>query len=146
MLILVMSACFIFEFFKSSSGLDIHLHDTYYVVSNIHLSVVFLAYSLLIYAAYFLLRKINQPVSKSITIIQITGLVVAILASSIPNNIPEISNQPTHYYDYSTWNSFTKFAAINKLVTIAAIVFIASQVVFFLYFIGILIKSLIKRS
>ena len=145
MLILVFTGLSILEFFQTNSALDIHLYDTYYVINNIPFSLIFLTYSFIIYSSYFLLRNINRSVSKPIALIQIMGILILIFSISIPNNIPKISNHPLHHYDYSTWDSFKKFAALNELATIAAIFFIISQIVFFLYFIGILIKFRIKR-
>jgi len=145
MLVLIAFALLLTEIFKNDSSLDIHLHDTYVIIDNSHISILIFAYTLFVYACYFVLRKANRAVHGIVALIQISGLLLTLISELFSTQYEGLAGMPRRYYDYSVWESFKTFAFINKTVTFLVLYFILSQLLFFLYFLIIITKHFFKK-
>jgi heme/copper-type cytochrome/quinol oxidase subunit 1 len=131
----------IISFFVVSSTIDIHLHDTYYIIGY---QQFFWLIALIILFFALLYRITNQVLlSKFLTWLQIIITLLSFIAL-----IAFIfwGNEATRrYIDVSAWNSFHRLSVISKIISWIVLIFIFGQVVFIVNIIGGLIKKFSSR-
>jgi len=142
LLILLIIVFFTSKIIVSNSALDIHLHDTYFVISNIYMAVFFLPYLIFIYFSYRFIRRKNKSINVFISLFQIAGLSLFCLLLFLPLNFMDSIGKPTRYYDFNTWNSLKEFSFYNEWVMITIFIIVISQLLFFIYFLIFVFKRL----
>lgn len=106
----------IYGILTASSTMDIHLHDTYFVVSNFHMGVIVGTFFLLQAAVYFLTQNYRQW--RSIQYFHVLSIALIILITRPAD--PE----PFHYADYG------RFSSQETLNLILISVFLLGQILF----------------
>lgn len=127
--------CFGFAVFPTQNALDIAVHDTYFVVNNNHIYLLFGSYFLICSVAYFLIDKFKRKKIKVLHGIHVLTSIFAfvIIIFSLLN--VGIQGAPKPYYDYSVYGEFDKKSAeiiydFNIILTIVIILFLIAQVIF----------------
>jgi heme/copper-type cytochrome/quinol oxidase subunit 1 len=121
-------------FVKRTTTIDIHLHDTYYVIAHASLAKWFLYWLVVQFFLYTLIRRRHKQVNTkwAITHISITILLIGLiwfLADSM-------SKAPRYYATYAVkWNLY------NQMIVIAVVAFLLSQIVFLVYFVSRLFQT-----
>jgi cytochrome c oxidase subunit I len=122
--------------FFGNSTLDIHLHDTYYVIAHAHvtlfLAIIFGIFS----AAYYFYPVIFKRYMNSILgYIHFWLTFFCAYLVFYPHHYYEgIAGMPRRYLDYSGWNSPIEFAVLNEFISKTAIVLFAAQMLFLFNF------------
>jgi heme/copper-type cytochrome/quinol oxidase subunit 1 len=130
---------FLFSFFSNNSGtVDLHIHDTVFIISIPHILKALAMVLLFFWLIYNFTIKILF--SKAITWIHIIGtLLFTFYIAALNYNI-----QNTNVTDRSGWTTFEQISDVNFIVSILILIFLICQLLFIFNIIAGLIKSKIK--
>ncbi|MEO6286942.1 MAG: hypothetical protein ABIN80_05730 [Dyadobacter sp.] len=64
--------------------LDIQLHDTYYVIDNLHFTTAAALYLFVIGVVYWIIKKIEKRISYSLAFIHVVTTLTAVIALAVP--------------------------------------------------------------
>lgn len=119
---------------KKDSIIDIHLHDTYFVVDIRYVFWFLAILSLFVWILYFLTHKILY--SKAFTWIHIIVTILTLMSiSSILYYVGNISTSEfRHLYDFSSWEVIKSYNQYTKAIAISLSVLILGQVIFIVNF------------
>jgi hypothetical protein len=121
-------------FVKRRSTLDLHLHDTYYVIANAAIVKWFLYWIIVQFILYTIIRRRHGPLSKkwAVTHISITVLLIGLILF-LPHT------QERAPVDYKT--ILERWQWYNEAMLAAMLAFLLSQIVFLIYFVIRLFQS-----
>ena len=123
---------------KKENIIDIHLHDTYFVIAENHVFYIMTFLSLLVWTLYFLTKRILYSNVLTWTHVIITILTLSLLAQILyfGHSLPD---QPRHYNDFSDGNFYNPFdTPMQKGIGISLSVLILGQIIFiFNLFVGL---------
>jgi heme/copper-type cytochrome/quinol oxidase subunit 1 len=130
---------FLFSFFSNNSGtLDLHIHDTVFIISIPHILKALAAALLFFWLIYNFTIKILF--SKAITWIHIIGtLLFSFYMAALNYNI-----QNTSETERNGWTTFEQIDDANFIISILILFFLVCQLLFIFNIIVGLIKSKIK--
>lgn len=121
--------------FLGNSAIDIHLHDTYFVVAHFHIVMGVSAFFGMFAGVYHWFPKMFGRFMNS-TLGYIHFFVTLIGAYLIfwPMHYEGIAGMPRRYYDISAWESFKQFQPINSFISIVSIIVFVAQLLFVINF------------
>jgi heme/copper-type cytochrome/quinol oxidase subunit 1 len=144
LLLLAAGIVLIASFFAFDKTVDIHLHDTYFVIAMTYSFWLLIIMLLLLWTFYrlakrFLFSKVLTWLSLLLTVSSSLFLVaVSFYSDSYYNGL---AGTPRRYYDYGSWNSFT----IRDNLTKAVVVFVLLLFIGLVIFIANFVIGLLKR-
>jgi cytochrome c oxidase subunit I len=118
------------KIFFSATVIDLHFHDTYFIVSGLHISIGILIILLVPYLCHTLLR-LQHKRHKAVLATHVVSTILLVLFLYIP--VQQNADAPQRYYDFSSWESSQQFGGLSYYLTIAVLAFISIQLVFILY-------------
>ncbi len=130
--------------FFISGTLDISMHNTYFVIAKVHITIaiaiLYVLFSLISWGIY----KIGRSLSSMLNWLHY-GLTTICLIIIIALT-HKLTSQPATYSDYSVFNEFEEYEsnmAINEWLAIILVILILSQV---LFLINIIRAFIVKRK
>ncbi len=117
--------------FLGNSTLDMHLHDTYFVIAHFHIVMGISAFLGMFAGIYHWFPKMFGRYLNS-TLGNLHFWITLVCAYIIfwPMHYEGFAGMPRRYYDYSSWESFKDFVELNKVISFAAILSFAAQLMF----------------
>jgi cytochrome c oxidase subunit 1 len=128
--------------FLGNSTLDIHLHDTYFVVAHFHI-VMGVSGILGMFAGIYhwfpkMYGRFMNPVLGYIHFwITLAGAYLIFW----PMHYEGLAGMPRRYLDYRSWLSFNQFADLNRFISTVAMIVFAVQLLFVFNFIYSIFKG-----
>lgn len=122
--------------FLGNSAIDIQLHDTYFVVAHFHIVMGIAAFFGMYAGVYhwfpkmFAGRFMNETLGK----IHFWGTLIGAYAIFWPMHYLGMAGVPRRYYSFDIFDTFRHFGAMNKFITIAAIIVFALQMLMVINF------------
>ncbi len=125
--------------FLGNSALDIHLHDTYFVIAHFHIVMGISAFFGMFAGVYHWFPKMyGRFMNNTMGYIHFFITFVGAYVIFWPMHYEGVAGMPRRYYDYSNWESFKQFGELNQMISIAAIIVFFAQIFFvFNYFVSI---------
>jgi len=122
--------------FLGNSTLDIHLHDTYFVIAHFHIVMGVSAFFGMFAGIYHWYPKMfGRYMNNTLAYIHFWITLVGAYLIFWPMHYEGLAGMPRRYLDYSAWESFKQFAELNKFISIVVIIVFATQFLFiFNYF------------
>jgi cytochrome c oxidase subunit 1 len=113
------------------ASVDIHMHDTYFVIAHFHLFIAAAICLLIIAGLYYVVPLLSgRRVFYRAGVFHLVCTVCGTIANFWPVQYEVIPGGPRRYYDYSAWDSFRQFASMNPGITIITVLLLLAQVVF----------------
>ncbi|WP_207511833.1 cytochrome c oxidase subunit I [Longitalea luteola] len=114
-----------------NSTIDIHVHDTYFVIAHFHLVMGVAAMFGMFAGIYHWFPKMfGRHMNATLSYIHFWITLVGAYCIFWPMHYLGLAGVPRRYFDYSQWNSFNHFDGVNKFITIASIIVFAIQLLF----------------
>jgi cytochrome c oxidase subunit 1 len=121
--------------FLGNSSLDIHLHDTYFVIAHFHLVMgVASMFGMFAGIYHWFPKMFGRFMNNTLAYIHFWLTMICAYLIFWPMHYEGLAGMPRRYYDFSNWEAFKMFAGLNEFITIAAIIAFAVQILFIFNF------------
>jgi len=131
---------FLASFLLPEAPMDIHLHDTYYVITIQFIFWILSLISLLVWVIYKLTARFLFSNFLTWLHILVTLLSVIVFIALLFTASNLYSPTPRKYYDYSNWDSMNDLNTYSRNLTILLFILVAAQVLYVINFLGGLVK------
>ena len=122
--------------FLGNSAVDIQLHDTYFVVAHFHLVMGSASFFGMIAGVYHWFPKMfGRMMDNRLGYIHFWMTFVGVYLVFFPMHYIGIAGFPRRYYSWTNFETFSGFADLNMLVSVAAILTLSAQFIFVFNFI-----------
>jgi cytochrome c oxidase subunit 1 len=117
--------------FLGNSALDIHLHDTYFVVAHFHIVMGVASFFGMFAGIYHWYPKMyGRYLNNTLAYIHFWVTIVGAYLIFWPMHYEGLAGMPRRYYDYTGWESFKMFAGLNQFISFVAMVVFVTQLLF----------------
>ncbi len=125
--------------FLGNSALDIHLHDTYFVIAHFHLVMGVSSFFGMFAGVYHWFPKMfGRFMNNTLGYIHFFITLAGAYLIFWPMHYEGIAGMPRRYYDYSAWKSFSQFQDLNAFISVVVIIVFFAQLLFvFNFFVSI---------
>jgi cytochrome c oxidase subunit 1 len=114
-----------------NSSIDIHLHDTYFVIAHFHIVMGVSAFFGTFAGVYHWFPKMfGRYMNNTLSYIHFWITLCGAYLIFWPMHYEGLVGMPRRYYDYSTWESFKQFGALNQFISVVVILVFATQILF----------------
>src|SRR6476659_3480919 len=118
-----------------NSALDIHLHDTMFVVAHFHIVMgVASMFGMFCGIYHWFPKMYGRYLNHTLGYIHFWITIAGAYLIFWPMHYEGLAGMPRRYYDYSIWESFKQFIELNTFISIVAIVTFAVQILFLFNF------------
>ncbi|GEP94908.1 cytochrome c oxidase subunit I [Chitinophaga cymbidii] len=114
-----------------NSAIDIHLHDTYFVIAHFHIVMGVSAFFGMFAGIYHWFPKMyGRFMNQTLGFIHFWITLVGAYLIFWPMHYEGMAGMPRRYFDYSTWASFNQFGGLNQFISFVVIIVFATQLLF----------------
>ena len=125
-----------------NSALDIHLHDTYFVIAHFHIVMgVASMFGMFAGIYHWFPKMYGRFMNTTLANIHFWVTIAGAYMIFWPMHYEGLAGMPRRYYDYSVWESFKQFAELNKFISLVAAVVFAAQLLFLYNFFASIFKG-----
>jgi cytochrome c oxidase subunit 1 len=118
-----------------NSSLDIHLHDTYFVVAHFHLVMgVASMFGMFAGVYHWFPKMFGRYLNNTLAYIHFWITIAGAYLIFWPMHYEGLAGMPRRYYDVSNWESFKMFGGLNEFISIVALIVFATQLLFIINF------------
>lgn len=118
-----------------NSALDIHLHDTYFIVAHFHIVMGVAAFFGMFAGIYHWFPKMfGRYMNNTLGYIHFFLTFAGAYLIFWPMHYEGAAGMPRRYYDYSAWESFKQFDTLNSFISVVVIVVFFTQLLFVVNF------------
>jgi cytochrome c oxidase subunit 1 len=117
--------------FLGNAPLDIHLHDTYFVVAHFHLVMgVASMFGMFAGIYHWFPKMFGRFMNNTLGYIHFWITLAGAYCIFWPMYYEGLAGLPRRYYDFTGWNSFNRFGTVNEVISVAAIFVFGVQMLF----------------
>ena len=117
--------------FLGNSALDIHLHDTYFVIAHFHIVMGVASFFGMFAGVYHWYPKMyGRYLNNTLAYIHFWVTLVGAYLIFWPMHYEGLAGMPRRYYDFSNWESFKQFGELNHFITLVALLVFIVQLLF----------------
>jgi cytochrome c oxidase subunit 1 len=121
--------------FLGNSALDIHLHDTYFVVAHFHIVMGVSAFFGMFAGIYHWFPKMfGRFMNNTLGYIHFFITIIGAYLIFWPMHYEGVAGMPRRYYDFSAWQSFNSFQGLNAFISVVTIIVFFAQLLFVVNF------------
>ncbi len=121
--------------FLGNSTLDLHLHDTYFVVAHFHIVMGVASFFGMFAGVYHWFPKMyGRYLNNNLAYIHFWVTMIGAYLIFWPMHYSGLAGMPRRYTDYSNWHSFNQFAGMSRFISSVAMVVFAVQLLFLFNF------------
>jgi cytochrome c oxidase subunit 1 len=114
-----------------NSALDIHLHDTYFIVAHFHIVMgVAGMFGMFTGIYHWFPKMFGRYLNNTLGYLHFWITFIGAYLLFWPMHYEGMAGMPRRYYDYTNWESFKMFANLNVFLTIVSIIIFAAQFLF----------------
>lgn len=117
--------------FLGNSTIDIHLHDTKFVVAHFHIVMgVASMFGMFAGIYHWFPKMFGRYMNNTLGYIHFWVTIIGAYLIFWPMHYEGLAGVPRRYLDLRGWHNFNKFGDLNKMITIVSIVVFAVQLLF----------------
>ncbi len=117
--------------FLGNSALDIHLHDTYFIVAHFHIVMGVAGMFGMFAGLYHWFPKMyGRYMNNTLSYIHFWITIIGAYLIFWPMHYEGLAGMPRRYYDFSNWESFKMFGGLNEFISFVSIIVFAAQLLF----------------
>jgi cytochrome c oxidase subunit I len=117
--------------FLGNSALDIHLHDTYFVVAHFHIVMGVASFFGMFAGIYHWFPKMyGRYLNNTLGYVHFWITIIGAYLIFWPMHYEGLAGMPRRYYDFSSWESFKMFGGLNQFISFVALIVFATQLLF----------------
>jgi cytochrome c oxidase subunit I len=121
--------------FLGNSALDIHLHDTYFVIAHFHIVMGVASFFGMFAGVYHWYPKMfGRYLNNTLGYIHFWITIVGAYLIFWPMHYEGLAGMPRRYYDFQNWESFKMFGGLNEFISFVSMIVFAAQLLFVLNF------------
>jgi cytochrome c oxidase subunit 1 len=114
-----------------NSTIDIHVHDTYFVIAHFHIVMGVSAFFGMFCGIYHWFPKMyGRYMNNTMAYIHFWVTLIGAYLIFWPMHYQGLAGMPRRYLDYSNWESFKQFNDLNKFISTVAMIVFAVQLMF----------------
>src|SRR4249920_1944546 len=114
-----------------NSALDIHLHDTYFVVGHFHIVMgVASMFGMFAGIYHWFPKMYGRYLNNNLGYMHFWLTIIGAYLIFWPMHYEGLAGMPRRYYDYSVWESFKAFGGLNEFISFVAMIVFAAQLLF----------------
>lgn len=118
-----------------NSALDIHLHDTYFVIAHFHIVMgVASMFGMFAGIYHWYPKMYGKYLNNTLGYIHFWITMIGAYLIFWPMHYEGLAGMPRRYYDYSVWESFKQFVELNRFISTVAMIVFAAQFLFLFNF------------
>jgi cytochrome c oxidase subunit 1 len=118
-----------------NSALDMHLHDTYFVIAHFHLVMgVASMFGMFAGIYHWFPKMFGRMMNNTLAYLHFWITLIGAYLIFWPMHYEGLAGMPRRYYDFSNWESFKMFNGLNEFISIVAIIVFATQFLFIFNF------------
>jgi cytochrome c oxidase subunit 1 len=118
-----------------NSALDIHLHDTYFVIAHFHIVMgVASMFGMFAGIYHWFPKMYGRFMNNTLAYIHFWVTMAGAYMIFWPMHYEGLAGMPRRYYDYSIWESFKQFQDLNQFISLVAMIVFAVQFLFLFNF------------
>src|SRR6266487_952284 len=118
-----------------NSALDIHLHDTMFIVAHFHIVMgVSGVFGMFAGIYHWFPKMYGRYLNNNLGYIHFWLTMIGAYLIFWPMHYEGLAGLPRRYYDYSNWESFKQFADLNRFISTVATVVFSVQILFLINF------------
>jgi cytochrome c oxidase subunit 1 len=118
-----------------NSSLDIHLHDTYFVVAHFHLVMgVASMFGMFAGIYHWFPKMFGRYMNNTLSYMHFWITISGAYCIFWPMHYEGLAGMPRRYYDFSNWESFKMFRGLNEFISVVATIVFAAQLLFIFNF------------
>ena len=128
--------------FLGNSSLDIHLHDTYFIIAHFHIVMGVAGFFGMYAGVYHWFPKMyGRFLNNTMGYIHFWVTLIGAYLIFWPMHYEGLAGMPRRYYDFSGWESFKMFAGLNQFISFISILVFAAQLLFVFNFVYSIFKG-----
>ena len=117
--------------FLGNSALDIHLHDTYFIIAHFHIVMGVAGMFGMFAGIYHWFPKMyGRYMNNTLAFIHFWVTMIGSYLIFWPMHYEGLAGMPRRYYDFTGWESFNMFAGLNQFISFVSIIVFAAQLLF----------------
>jgi cytochrome c oxidase subunit I len=117
--------------FLGNSTIDIHLHDTMFVVAHFHIVMgVASMFGMFAGVYHWFPKMFGRYLNTTLGYIHFWVTMVGAYLIFWPMHYEGLAGMPRRYLDKSIWKSFNQFGDLDKMITVVSIIVFAVQLMF----------------
>jgi cytochrome c oxidase subunit I len=121
--------------FLGNSALDIHLHDTYFVIAHFHIVMGVASFFGMFAGVYHWFPKMfGRYLNNTLGYIHFWITIVGAYLIFWPMHYEGLAGMPRRYYDFQNWESFKMFGGLNEFISFVSMIVFAAQLLFVINF------------
>jgi len=121
--------------FLGNSTIDIHLHDTKFVVAHFHIVMgVASMFGMFAGIYHWFPKMFGRYLNQTLGYFHFWVTIIGAYMIFWPMHYEGLAGVPRRYLDLRPWHNFNKFDDLNKMITIVAIIVFAVQLMFIFNF------------
>jgi cytochrome c oxidase subunit I len=121
--------------FLGNSALDLHLHDTYFVIAHFHIVMGVASFFGMFAGVYHWFPKMfGRYLNNTMAYIHFWVTIIGAYLIFWPMHYEGLAGMPRRYYDFSNWESFKMFGGLNEFISFIAMIVFAVQLLFIFNF------------
>jgi len=118
-----------------NSSLDMHLHDTYFVIAHFHLVMgVASMFGMFAGIYHWYPKMYGRHMNNTLAYIHFWITITGAYCIFWPMHYEGLAGMPRRYYDFSNWESFKMFGGLNEFISVVALIVFSVQLLFIFNF------------
>lgn len=121
--------------FLGNSALDIHLHDTYFVIAHFHIVMgVASMFGMFAGVYHWYPKMYGRFLNNTLAYIHFWITLIGAYLIFWPMHYEGLAGMPRRYFDYANWETFKHFLDLNRFISTVAMIVFATQFLFLFNF------------